>query len=149
MAFTFPTFRRWDVVSYDVLAFDSASTTDDEFPAWWHEQSRWSESHSYNDSAVTTPALRGFYSELIRTFPPMNGPDAPTNEAFTRDGDLESRLTDYTIGTTMIYACFAWSQEPAARDVFAKLAKKHGVAICWVSDTGEIVRPRKKLWNRQ
>ena len=61
-------------MSYDILAFDPGSVTDADFPAWWSEQSSWSESHSYDDAAVTSPALREFYKELNLTFPPDERP---------------------------------------------------------------------------
>lgn len=59
-------------MSYDILAFDPAAVADADFPAWWEEQSRWFEDHSYDDPEVTTANLRSFYNELIQTYPPMN-----------------------------------------------------------------------------
>ncbi|UWX98483.1 hypothetical protein N2K95_07505 [Arthrobacter zhaoxinii] len=128
-------------MTYDILAFDPDSVTDANFPAWWEAQSSWSESHSYDDVSVATPALRAFYNELVSTFPPMNGPDSPTNEEIEEDPDLEDRLTDYSIGTAVIYAAFAWSQDSKARPLFTSLAAKHGVAVALVSDGDEILRP--------
>lgn len=128
-------------MSYDILAFDPAAVTDDDFPAWWQVQSRWPEDHSYDNPEVTTPTLRAFYSELIQTFPPMNGPDAVTDEDLLRDVELESRMTDYSIGTSLIYGAFAWSQARTGRATFTALAAKHGVAVALVSDHGSILRP--------
>lgn len=128
-------------MTYDILAFDPGSVTDVDFPAWWDEQSRWAESHSYDDAAVTTPSLSNFYNELIQTFPPMNGPDSPTDAQLDQNPDLEDRLTDYSIGTAVVYGAFAWSQKPEARELFTSLASKHGVAVTLVSDAGEILRP--------
>jgi hypothetical protein len=128
-------------MSYDILAFDPAAVADADFPAWWEVQSQWSEDHSYDDPELTTVNLRSFYDELIRTFPPMNGAGAPTDEALRRDARLESRMTDYSIGTSLIYGAFAWSQARTARVTFAALAAKHGVAVAMVSDDGSILRP--------
>lgn len=128
-------------MSYDTLAFDPAAVTDADFPAWWQAQSQWSEDHSYDNPEVTTPNLRAFYSELIRTFPPMNGPDAVTDEDLLRDAELESRMTDYSIGTSLIYGAFAWSQARTGQATFTALAAKHGVAVAMVSDDGSILRP--------
>lgn len=128
-------------MSYDILAFDPAAVTDADFPAWWDEQSQWSEDHSYNNLEVTTPNLGAFYQELIRTFPPMNGPGAVTDEDLRRDAGLESRMTDYSIGTSLIYGAFAWSQARTAQATFTALAAKHGVAVALVSDHGSILRP--------
>ena len=128
-------------MTYDILAFDPDSVTDADFPAWWEKQLEWSEGHSYDDAAVTTPSLRKFYSELIQTFPPMNGPDSPADEEFDADPELEVRVTDYSIGTSVIYAAFAWSQDFKAKPLFTSLAQKHGVAVALVSDGGAILRP--------
>jgi hypothetical protein len=115
--------------------------TDIGFQAWWDQQSQWAEGHTYDNAAVTTPALRAFYTELIREFPPMNGPDAPSDEQIDNDPDLEARLTDYSIGTDLVYAAFSWGQENVARDVFRRVASSHGIAIAMVSDDGQIIRP--------
>lgn len=128
-------------MTYDILAFDPVSVTDADFPTWWDEQTRWAENHSYNDVAVTTPSLNRFYKELIQTFPPMNGPDSATDVELDQDPDLEDRLVDYSIGTTLVYGAFAWSQEAKARSLFTSLASKYGVAVALVSDSGEILRP--------
>ncbi|MCQ1957547.1 hypothetical protein NNX39_13680 [Arthrobacter sp. zg-Y826] len=128
-------------MTYDILAFDPDSVTDADFPAWWDGQSSWSENHSYDDASVATRALRAFYNELISTFPPMNGPDSPTNEEIEDDPDLEDRLTDYSIGTAVVYAAFAWSQDSKARALFTSLAEKHGVAVALFGDGDKILRP--------
>jgi hypothetical protein len=128
-------------MTYDILAFDPDSVTDADFPMWWEKQVEWSEDHSYDDAAVTTPSLRAFYRELIQTFPPMNGHGCPTDEEFDADPDVEVRLTDYSIGTSVVYGAFAWSQESRARPLFTSLAAKHGVAAVLVSDGGAILRP--------
>ena len=104
-----PIERILRIMTYDIPAFDPDSVTDVDFPAWWDKQSNWSESHSYNDAAVTTPALRDFYNELILTFPPMNGPAAPADEEINEDADLGDRLTDYSVGTAVVYGAYARS----------------------------------------
>lgn len=125
-------------MSYDILAFDPTAASDEQFPAWWRGQSQWTETHGYDDTAVTTPQLRGFYDELVLSFPDMQSEAA--DEVFENGGD-ESTLTDYSIGTRLVYAAFAWSQAEAARKAFESLAAKHGVAVAWVSDDASIVRP--------
>ena len=145
-------------MSYDILAFDPASTSDAEFAEWWDSQSQWNEDHSYDNAEVTTPALRAFLLALSQTFPPMNGPDAPTDEQIDGDSELESRLTDYTIGSNLVYAAFAWSQADAAAALFGKLATEHGVAVAWVSQDPLVISrpgatvggrtPRRWPWSR-
>lgn len=128
-------------MSYDILAFEPTAVNDDEFSAWWEHQSQWSEDHSYDNSAVASPALQAFYTDLIREFPPMNGPDAPSDEQLDENADLEKRLTDYSIGASLVYAAFAWSEAETAREVFQRIAQAHGVAVAMVSDDGKIIRP--------
>lgn len=84
--------------------------------------------------------LRSFYNELIQTFPPMNGPGAPTEEAWRRDAELLGRMSDYSVGTLLVYGAFSWSQARTARDTFTELAAKHEVAVAMVSDDGSILR---------
>jgi hypothetical protein len=65
---------------------------------------------------------------------------------------LDARVSDYSIGKTLIYGAFSWSQAAAARELFVELGAKHGVAVALVSDDSSIVRPkpaRKKLWGRK
>lgn len=128
-------------MSYGILAFDAAATTDAAFAGWWVNQSEWPEDHSYDRPEVTTSALQAFYADLIRDFPPMNGPDAPTVAEIESGPDLEGRLTDYSIGSQLVYAAFAWSQEQSARTRFQQLADAHGVAVAMVGDDGRIIRP--------
>jgi hypothetical protein len=72
---------------------------------------------------------------MIEAFPAMNGPHA------SDDIDNE-RLTDYSVGKDVIYACFSWSQVDLAFQHMATLAKKCGVGFFDVSaDDGAIVFP--------
>lgn len=63
-------------MSYDLMVFEANDAPRDRFAfeAWYHRQTQWSEAHSYDDPAVTTPALRRWFIEIIRHFPPINGP---------------------------------------------------------------------------
>ena len=51
-------------MSVDILIFDPAAVSDADFPAWWEEQSEWSEDHSDPNPAVTTPELQAFYADI-------------------------------------------------------------------------------------
>lgn len=144
-------------MSYDVLAFDPSEVSDESFGQWWREQATWPEGHSYDDAAVATAPLRAFYGALSMSYPPMNGPDAPSDEAVAADPSLEHRMTDYSIGTSLVYAAFAWSEADAARELSVALAATHGVALALVSDGDEILRPapdtvrhakHRRFWRR-
>ena len=79
--------------------------------------------------------------EMKDTFPPMNGKFAPEEEAIANDEDLESRLTDYSIGYNVIYAAFSWSVADEAYEKVRTLAQKHGVGFFDVSGDGDIILP--------
>lgn len=128
------------------MVFDAAAAPAgrDAFMAWYEEQTAWSEDHGYDDPAVSTPALRAWFMEVIAQFPPMNGPHAPDDLP-----DDEALATDYSVGASVIYAGFAWSKaEPARAAVFA-LAAKHGLGFfdasasdagIWLPNDGQLVR---------
>lgn len=50
-------------------------------------------------------------------------------------------MSDYSIGTSLVYGAFSWSQARTTRATFTALAAKHGVAVAMVSDEGSILRP--------
>jgi hypothetical protein len=126
-------------MSYDLAVFDLkvAPSNREEFLRWWNDQSEWSEEHTYDDPAVSTPELRGWFLEMNRVFPAMNGPYAQAE----RPTDDDS-ITDYSIGRNVIYAAFRWSKAEPAYDTAVELAQKHGVGFFDVSsDNGEVWLP--------
>jgi hypothetical protein len=128
-------------MSYDLMVFevDKAPKTRTEFLAWYQEQTEWPEAHSYDDCAVTSPALCNWYQEMIGTFPPMNGPDA------CEDDELEAYWVDYSIGMKIIYAAFPWSKAEEAYDLVRTLAQNHEVGFFDVSgENGDVLLPDGK-----
>jgi hypothetical protein len=133
-------------MSYDLMVFapEAAPRERAAFLEWFEKESEWSESHSYDDPAVSTPALRAWFLEMIETFPAMNGPfaleDPPEGDAL---------LTDYSVGRSVIYGAFAWSKAELAHDTVFQLAERHGVgffdassekAAAWLPDvSGKLV----------
>ncbi|TFI57781.1 hypothetical protein E2493_13205 [Sphingomonas parva] len=124
-------------MSYDLMVFDpeAAPREREAFLRWYHEQVQWDEGHSYDDPRVTTPALASWFTEIAEAFPPINGPLAS-------DDYDNPKLTDYSIGRSVIYAAFTWSQVEAAHLAAESLAAKHGVGFFDVSsDQGDIRFP--------
>ena len=124
-------------MSYDLMVFDPEAAPRDreEFMRWYRAQTEWSEDHSYDDPRVTIPALAGWFAEISEAFPPMNGPGAS-------DDYDNPRLTDYSIGRSVIYVAFAWSEADAAFETVRRLAIEHEVGFFDVSaDEGEIRFP--------
>lgn len=115
-------------MSYDRMVFDPASApaTPEEFMEWYEADTESSEDHLYDDPAVCTPALQAWFSAMIQEFPAMNGPWAGRTQP---PDDNESRITDYSIYPTAIYAGFAWSVAEVASERVAALAAEHGVAL--------------------
>ena len=130
-------------MSFDLMVFETARAPQNkkDFMAWYEKQVQWSEDHGYDDIAVSSPALQNWYRAIIQNYPPMNGPDAPTDDALDENPELEDLLTDYSVGRAVIYAAFAWSQAENARKVMWDLANKHGVGFFDVSAEGGIWLP--------
>ena len=117
-------------MSYDLMVFDAAAAPRGRkaFMEWYSRQTQWSETHGYNNPDVPTAPLRAWFQAMIKTFPPMNGPLAS-------DDVDDPRVTDYSVGQTVVYAAFAWSQAEAAHEHMKGLAAKHRVGFFDVSST--------------
>lgn len=116
-----------------VFDSDAAPKSRKEFMEWFDEQTEWSEGHSYEDYNVSTEKLQSFYLEMIKHFPPMNGPQA------AEDYD-DPKVTDHCIGRHVVYSAFAWSVADEAHAKIRELAIKHAVGFFDVNtDNGEIL----------
>jgi hypothetical protein len=101
---------------------------------WFHKQTEWTECASYNDPENCTPGLRARLKEMIENFPALNGP-LSTLDPFTMDDD-ETRFADYSVGKSMIYITFLWSEAADAYRLTFGLAKKHRIGFFDVSAGG-------------
>ena len=128
-------------MSYDILIFEPDAVTDEDFPQWWEQVSRWEELRDYDTTEGSTPAIRAFYRDLIRAFPPFNGPDALS------DAELEEReakglpVADYTIGADYIYIGVGWSDANALVKIVGQMAWTQRLAVAYVSEDSPIFRP--------
>ena len=128
-------------MSYDILIFEPDAVTDEDFPQWWEQVSRWEEPRDYDTTEGSTPAIRAFYRDLIRAFPPFNGPDALS------DAELEEREAqglpgaDYTIGEDYIYIGVGWSDANALVKIVGQMAWTQRLAVAYVSEDSSIFRP--------
>lgn len=114
-------------MSYDLMVFDpkAAPSTRAGFMAWYRQQTKWSEGHHYDDPTVSTPELRAWFLDIIPHYPMMNGPYASEDDS--------SKVTDYSIGRSVIYAGFAWSEAAPAREITFRLAQQHRIGFFDVS----------------
>ncbi|MCC9609472.1 hypothetical protein LOC68_05040 [Blastopirellula sp. JC732] len=115
-------------MSYDLAVFDAdiAPKTRTEFMEWYRQQTAWDESHGYNNPEIPSPRLRSWFQEMIKDFPPLNGPLAS-------DDCDDPRVTDYSLGRSIIYGAFAWSQADVAFQVTHQLAFKYRIGFFEVS----------------
>jgi hypothetical protein len=111
-------------MSYDLMVFEPAAApaSKAEFLTWYEQQTKWTEDHGYDDPAVTTSKLRQWYEAMAEDFPPMNGPDA--SEYFD-----DPKVSDYSIGQSVIYVAFAWSQAEVAYKAVRAAAETAGVGF--------------------
>ncbi len=116
-------------MSYDLAVFDPATAPKDrkEFLSWFQKQTEWKETHGYNDPNVATTALRSWFFDMVLDFPAMNGPFR------NKHPEDYASVTDYAIGTALIYAAFAWSKTKEAYEATTRLAEKHGLGFFNVS----------------
>jgi hypothetical protein len=124
-------------MSYDLMVFDltSAPSAPQQFMAWYEQQTQWSESHSYDNPAVSTPELRAWFQDMIQRFPAMNGP-------YAVDDPDNPKVSDYCVGKSVIYVAFAWSQAEDARQTMFALAQQHHVGFYDLSaEGGGVWRP--------
>jgi hypothetical protein len=124
-------------MGYDLMVFDPQGPPRDRegFMTWYRKQTEWSEGHSYDNADLTTSDLRAWYRDMLLQYPAMNGPDS--------SGDVDNpKVTDYSIGRSVIYAAFAWSEAEGALNRMFRLAEKHREGFFDVSgDDGGVWLP--------
>ena len=128
-------------MSYDILIFEPDVVTDEDFPQWWEQVSRWEEPRDYDTTEGSTPAIRAFYRDLIRAFPPFNGPDALSDAELEEREAKELPVADYTIGADYIYIGVGWSDANALVKIVGQMAWTQRLAVAYVSEDSSIFRP--------
>ncbi|MCU6793504.1 hypothetical protein OB236_15470 [Paenibacillus sp. WQ 127069] len=129
-------------MSYDLMVFEPSKAPRDRraFMQWYDQEVQWSENHDYNDPLVCSEALQRLYQKLSEHFPNMNV-DEKVFEAMEEAG-TDNRLTDYSLGSAVIYAAFAYSVTEDAYNTMRNLAIQLKVGFFDVrSEDGEIIFP--------
>ena len=126
-------------MSYDLMVFNpqTAPKSEVDFLKWSTQQIQWKEEHSYDNIKVTSLQLQNWFMEMIKEFPAINGPHAPSNIEDIIDAN---EVTDYSIGKDVIYAAFKSSISHKAYSKMLELAEKHNVGFYDISNTGKIYR---------
>ena len=65
---------------------------------------------------------------MIKHYPPMNGP-------LRSDDADDPKVTDYSVGKSVIYSAFAWSEAESAFKTMFSLAEKHKIGFFDVSSS--------------
>ncbi|MGO1070149.1 hypothetical protein [Lysobacter sp. CA199] len=129
----------WETtMSFDLMVFEPsvAPTERADFIRWYEEQVQWAEGRGYDDPSVTSPALQRWFADMIRYFPPLNGPFA------AEDPDHHPTAAEHCIGRNVIYSAFRWSLADQAYAKMRELAIQHGVGFFHASEEeGEILIP--------
>ena len=128
-------------MSYDILIFEPDAVIDEGFPQWWDRVSQWEEPRHYDSIERATPAIRSFYRDLIRVFPPFNGPYALTEEELDAREAEGLPVADYTIGADYIYIGVGWSDANALVKIVGQMAWTQRLAVAYVSEDSSIFRP--------
>ena len=129
-------------MSYDLLIFEPDCATDEDFPRWWEQAvAQWDEPGDFSTIDGSTPAIRAFYRDLIRAFPPYNGPDALSEEELEERENEGLPVADYTIGADYIYISVGWSDANALVKIVGQMAWTQRLAVAYVSEDSSIVRP--------
>jgi len=72
---------------------------------------------------------------MLKQYPALNGP-------YASDDVDNPKVTDYSVGKSVIYAAFGWSQADDALNTMFELAAKHGAGFFDVSgDNGGVWVP--------
>lgn len=69
-------------MSADLMVFDKSKAPVEpmEFLKWFYEKTAWTSDRDYYDIKGASPELVIFFMEIIREYPAMNGPFAPSDE---------------------------------------------------------------------
>ena len=126
-------------MSYDLMAFEPAKApvVYGDFLEWMAKQTQWDEDRDYNSIAGTEPKLASWFMEAKQTFPPLNGEYSPSDDELCASEEIENHLTDYSIGSDIIYAAFGWSVAKQAERLMGQLCQKHGLGL-YNPQTGEL-----------
>ena len=116
-------------MSYDLAVFqaDGAPREPEQFMDWFYALREVAEE---SETSLPSPAnanFAGFYEDMVRDFPDMNGPSGENR-------DEGEDLTGYEFQPDHIYMDFRWSASERAVNTVIILAKKHGLGLYDLND---------------
>jgi hypothetical protein len=119
-------------MSYDLVVFDPKPALRNRaaFMAWYDSRTEWADGLDYNEPSNASPELQGWFTEMIGTFPPMNGRFRPADFA------SNEWIADYSIASDIIMVAFPSSKGGPAYEITRRLAAEHGVGFFDASGDG-------------
>ena len=111
-------------MSFDLTIFDPADAPKDaEAFGDWLEAAEEDGDWAVTDEACTEP-LKRFFSETCRRLPPLNGPDAPSDE------HVDDMVTgDYNLSRSLIQVSLPFSAAEETVPAILTIAAKHGLGL--------------------
>jgi hypothetical protein len=119
-------------MSYDLVVFDPKPELRDRaaFMTWYDSRVGWSDGLDYNEPSNAVAALQGWFFEMIKTFPPLNGRLRPA------DFGSNEWTADYSIASDLIVVAFPPGKGGFAYEVTRRLAAEHGAGFFDASGDG-------------
>ncbi len=128
-------------MSYDLAVFDPRDDLRDPstFSNWYDARTKWHGDVYFDEAPISTSSLQAWLQDMLKIFPPMNGPRRPSFE----DAERWDWVADYAITSDLIYIAFSSSRAGLVYDTVYRLAAKHGVGFYDVGESpGEVWFPR-------
>lgn len=118
-------------MSFDLFIFERrpALKTSVEIGKYLDEFLEDEEENSDDSPENSSPAIRHWAKKMFERFPPMNGPDAPSEDEIESNPDLENRLGEYSFGAHGAFVSFAFSVAEEAVHYLQSFADEVGVGI--------------------
>lgn len=118
-------------MSFDLFIFERrpALKTSVEIGKYLDEFLEDEEENSDDSPENSSPAIRHWAKKMFERFPPMNGPDAPSEDEIESNPDLENRLGEYSFGAHGAFVSLAFSVAEEAVHYLQSFADEFGVGI--------------------
>jgi hypothetical protein len=105
-------------MSYDLAMFQPRTELRNRpaFLAWYEDRTSWNGRLDYSKLPNVTAASQAWYRKMIKTFPPLNGPNQPEDVALC--------AADYSVGLDIIYVAFSGERGAGAYETMFRLASR-------------------------
>ncbi len=108
-------------MSFNLFVFERRENlkTSVEICSYMEEFTEYKEDKDYNSLEDSSEIIVNWSKKMFEKFPPLNGEYAPSEEQFHLK-EIETHLTDYSIGKNAVFCAFGWDvAEEALEDIIA------------------------------